>query len=127
MMDNLLRVQGTDLRGLALAANLHRAVPQDDGDEVMSQDKAEDFQRVQLIEIGELHSSNEDGPVTLPLLDCWVYPAFGSETLPTHPTSLSRIRLVLSPQQLLDLAQRIQDLEGGCQIQAPPPPPFSVQ
>ena len=90
-------------------------------------DRPEDFQRVQLIEFGELQTSNADGPVTLPVMDCWVYPAFQSETQPIRPTSLTRIRLVLSRQQLSDLAQNIQGLEEAEQGQVAPPQSFSVQ
>lgn len=90
-------------------------------------DRPEDFQRVQLIEFGELQSSNADGPVTLPLMDCWVHPAFQSETPPNHPAALTRIRLVLSQQQLSDLVRHIQGLEAEERGQATPPRSFSVQ
>lgn len=81
-----------------------------------------DFLRVHAIATGQLTTSNEDGPITLPLLDCWVAPAFGDGTSRSHQKDARQIRLVLDRQLLGNIAQWIQDLSVEPQSQLPQPP-----
>lgn len=86
-----------------------------------------EFMRAHVIATAELSATNDDGPITLPLLDCWYAPAFGDENAPRRQVDAQRIRLVLTWQQLSELGQEIQDFLQGKQIPPTKSAPFSVQ